>query len=113
MKPHYVPSEHAKKRRQQRGTPREAVDVVLAYGAVVHHFGGRKHYMNREAHRRAKSAMGADAYRRIVDRLNIYVVLSSAGVIVTVAKLSKRLIVSKPNRARKRSGKRRRMSPSR
>lgn len=112
MKPHYVPLEHAKKRRQQRGTPREAVDIVLAYGAEVRHRGDRKYFMNEEAHGLAANEMGA-AYRRVVDRLNIYVVLSPDDVIKTVAKLSKRLIVSKPNRARKRSGKRWRMRPSR
>ena len=107
MKPHYVPSEHARERRKQRGIPRKAVDIVLDYGAVVHHYGDLKYYMDKEAHRRAKSAMGADAYRGIVDRLNIYVIVSPDGRIVTVAKRSKRLIDSKPHRARKRSGRRR------
>ncbi len=108
MKTPYVFSDHAVKRRQQRGIRQDAVKVLLDYGSMVDHGGNKKYHMDKAARRRAMIAMGADAYRRIADRLNIYVVVASDGTIVTQANRWKKLIASKPHKTRKHPAKRRR-----
>ncbi len=84
----------------------DAIEVVLGYGSVVDHHGDKKYHMNKQARRRAKVEMGSDAYRRVADRLNIYVVVSSKGTIVTEANRWKRMISSKPHRISKHPAKR-------
>ncbi len=95
-------SNHAKKRFQQRGIAKEVIDTVLRYGRVVNHGGSKKYYMDKKARWRARNEMGAEEYRRIVDRLNIYVVVADATV-VTVAKRRKRMRFSKPHKPMKHS----------
>lgn len=96
----YEFSQHAGKRCQQRGIGTDVIDAVLAFGSIVDHGGSKKYYMDKRAHQRARREMDAAEYRRIADRLNIYLVVSDA-TIVTVANLRTRIRVSKPHRPTK------------
>ena len=101
-------SEHAAQRCQQRGICAEALDAVLAFGSIVDHGGCKKYYMDRRARQRARNELGDGTYRQIADRLNVYAVVASDGTIVTVARLRKRVRVSKPHRPGKHPAKWRR-----
>lgn len=93
----YTFSQHAGKRCQQRGIGNDVIDAVLAFGSVLFHGGSKKYYMDKRARERARREMDATEFRRIADRLNIYLVVSDA-TIVTVANLRTRIRVSKPHR---------------
>ena len=101
MPKRFEQSHHAETRRQQRGIPQAVIDVVLAYGTVVDHGGSKRYVMDRKARLRAQRELDPKAYRRIVDRLDTYLVVDGPKII-TAAKLSKRLRLSKPDRPTKR-----------
>ena len=70
---------HAEARCQQRGIRPEIVDAILAYGRRIHRHHAEVCYVDKPARRRIERELGQDAYRRIVDRLNNYVVLANSG----------------------------------
>ena len=98
---------HAEVRLQQRGISDEVIETVLAYGTVVEHRGSTKYYMDGQARRRAQLELPPEDYRRLSDRLNVYLVVNE-GTVVTVAKLKKRMRVSKPHKPTKHPQRRRR-----
>lgn len=100
-------SEHAEKRCQQRGVDSNVIEVLLAYGSVVHHEGRERCFMTKRARQRAERAMGHAEYARIADRLNTYLIIEDA-TIVTVGHMDERRSTSKPDRPRKHPGSRRR-----
>ena len=82
---------HKHKRCQQRGKRDDHVDLVVEYGTRRWTPSGLRCYMDKRAHIRALIGLGAEVYRRCVDKLNFYVGLSSDGqTIITVANCRKR-----------------------
>ncbi|MDI9846468.1 hypothetical protein QM467_00180 [Rhodoblastus sp. 17X3] len=82
---------HAEMRCQQRGVRPEVVATLLDYGRSVRRHGADICFMDRSARRRARNALGADAYARVADRLDGYLVVADDGQIITVAPRLKRL----------------------
>ena len=95
-----VLSEHARKRCQQRGVTDEIIRVVYGYGTVVEHGGSKKFFMDKRARGRAERGLGHAAYKRLVDRLNVYLVING-DLVVTVARVRNRVRVSKPHKPSK------------
>ena len=89
MGPRY--SKHAQQRVQQRGIDQEVVAVLLKHGRRRHYKGSIRCYMDKKTRARLGSVVDGETYRRVVDRLNSYVVLSSDGTqILTVGQRLKR-----------------------
>ena len=89
MGPRY--SRHAQQRVQQRGIDEEVVAILLEHGRRRHYKGAIRCYMDKRSRARLESAMDGETYRRVIDRLNSYVVLSSDGTqILTVGQRLKR-----------------------
>ena len=101
MPKEFEQSHHAETRRQQRGISQAVIDVVLAYGTVVYQGGSKRCVMDRKARLRAQRELDPKAYRRIVDRLDTYLVVDGPKIITT-AKLSNRMRFLKPDRPTKR-----------
>lgn len=84
-------SNHAEIRIRQRGVKPEVINVLLAYGESRPRRGAEVYFMDRRARERARAGIGESAYRTVADKLNSYLVVSSDGAIVTVAKRRGRL----------------------
>ena len=82
---------HARKRRQQRGVSQTCIDVVLEFGKRKVRNGAYVYFMDKGARAKAERCMGAASYRRVENRLGLYVVKSFNGDIVTVAHRKRRL----------------------
>ncbi len=84
---------HARKRKQLRGIPSDAVEVLLNYGKRVRGRGAIIACMTKKSRHHARRRMGAAAYSRISDKLDIYLVLDNAtgGDIITVGHRTRRL----------------------
>ncbi|MGO9391537.1 hypothetical protein [Rhodoblastus sp.] len=82
---------HAEVRCQQRGIRPEVVATLLEYGRRERRHGAEICFMDRSAHRQAQRALGHDAYARVVDRLDRYLVVADDGQIITAAPRLKRL----------------------
>lgn len=81
---------HAELRCRQRGISREVVDVILTYGQRMRSHGADVCFMDRAARKELERELGHDFYRRVADRLNIYVVAND-DLIVTAAPRRRRL----------------------
>lgn len=82
---------HAEVRRQQRGIPWEVVNVFLTYGVRRRHRGAEVCFMDKRSRSRVEHELGSDAYRRMADRLDTYLVVADDGQVVTAAKRLGRL----------------------
>lgn len=83
---------HAAARLQQRGIPVHVLDCLLDYGRMTHdHRGAEIIYFDGHSRIKVRSALGEDAYRKLADRLDSYVVLSTDGTVVTVGHRTKRI----------------------
>ena len=88
---------HAQERFQQRGLSRARIDIVLEFGKVElrKRADGREsayvYFMDKKGRRNAARAKGKD-YKRIADKLDIYIVKSyDTGEVITVAHRKQRL----------------------
>ena len=90
-----VYSEHAERRCQQRGIGEEVICAVYEFGTAIEHHGSKKYFMDKKGHARARRGMSSDSYKRIADRLNVYLVVNRS-VVVTVARMRSRVRTSKP-----------------
>ena len=79
----YTP--HAGARMQQRGISPEVVSLVVAYGCHQWSHGAEKYFLDKKAHTRIRHAIGESWYQRIRGTLNVYVVVTADGVVVTAA----------------------------
>ena len=78
-------SNHAMKRCQQRGISQSSIDTVVRFGRRQIRHNGYVYSMDRRARRNAERLLG-DKYRRVVDALDIYVVISlNTREVITVA----------------------------
>ena len=86
-------SRHAEQRMQQRGIPRQAVDVVLAYGRVSHdHHGGCVVWLDKRARARLCREAGRRVLRRLDKHLNAYAVTDpDDGTVLTVGHRYRRI----------------------
>lgn len=83
---------HASVRMQQRCITPETVDALLAYGTKEYdHRGAKVVYFDKRARSRLLSKVGADQYKSIEGKLNVYVVLSGGGDLITVGHRHKRI----------------------
>jgi hypothetical protein len=84
---------HATSRCQQRGIRPEVVDALVTYGRRARRHGADLCFMDHAARRRARADLGPDAFARIADRLDTYLVIADDGAVVTAAKRLRRLKV--------------------
>lgn len=77
-------SHHAQVRSRQRGITLDAIEVILEFGQEVPSFGSCEVvFMDKEARRRAREALGRTAYAKIEPRLNAAIVIGKRGGVVT------------------------------
>ena len=81
---------HAEQRSQQRGIRAEAMEVLLTHGASTISHGCEVVFMDQQARRRARAALGRTGYAQIERALDAYLVVGHDGAIVTCAHRRKR-----------------------
>lgn len=84
-------TKHARQRIQQRGISTEAVDAIIAYGALKRHRGADIYYLDKKSRRRLAGAFGRERYSRLERAPDSYVVVSNDGAIVTAAHRLRRM----------------------
>lgn len=82
---------HATARRQGRGIPSFVVNLLLEQGACTRHDGADVFYLDKEARRRIRRALGDRIHAALEGYLDAYVVLGDDGHIVTAAWRTRRL----------------------
>ena len=84
-------TDHALMRCQQRGISREALEIVCAFGKIYRTRKGFGCEMDDYARQEARMNLGEVAYRRIVDKLDFYMIVDPERTeIITVAHRIKR-----------------------
>ena len=82
---------HALKKKQRWGIPREAVEIVYTYGKCYRTWQGFRYEIDDEGRQKARADIGEVNFRRIVDRLDIYIIVDlDRNEIITVAHRFKR-----------------------
>ena len=85
-------SHHAHARMQQRGVTASLLDLLDTYGVSQHdQRGAELRYFNKAARRRLIAAEGADVYRSVERKLNVYAVVAGDGCLVTVGRRDRRI----------------------
>lgn len=85
-------STHAQTRMQQRGVTSGLLKLLDAYGATQYdHRGAAVRYFNKAARRKLRHSEGAEVYRAIEAKLNVYAVVTHDGRIVTVGRRDHRI----------------------
>ena len=85
-------SSHARARMQQRGVTPAVIDLLDAYGATAYdHRGAAVRYFDKAARRKLRAAEGADVYRAVEAKLNVYAVVARDGCLVTVGRRDHRI----------------------
>ncbi|MBD3801564.1 MAG: hypothetical protein IE886_09080 [Campylobacterales bacterium] len=83
---------HAQARLQQRGIPANVVENLLNFGRHTYdHRGGTILFFDHKARNQLSRQIASDSYKQIEPHLDIYAVLSSGGVIVTVGHRTQRI----------------------
>lgn len=83
-------SQHAQKRSQQRGVPPLLVDLLIRFGKESSAGKGASRYeLDKQAKKRIQSYAGP-SLGGLQDRLNIFVVVSGGGEVITVGHRYKR-----------------------
>ena len=82
---------HAIARSQQRSIPPLIVDWLMDYGRVTRHKGGDVYHFDKAARRTLRSRIGGLPYKRLADQLDVYVVISDDGKVITVGNRFKHL----------------------
>lgn len=84
-------TEHASQRRQQRGIDPRAVDLLLAYGAQRRSRGASLYFLTSEARRRLASDFGEHLANQLLPKMDLLVVESDQGEVITVARRTRRV----------------------
>jgi len=85
-------SNHAQTRMQQRGVTPRLLDLLDAYGATQYdHRGAKILYFNKAARRKLRHFEGAEVYRAVEAKLNVYAVVARDGRLVTVGRRDHRI----------------------
>jgi hypothetical protein len=82
---------HATARRQGRGIPPFVVNLLVEQGACARHDGADVFYIDKEARRRIRRALGDRIHAALESYLDAYVVLGDDGRVVTAAWRTRRL----------------------
>ena len=82
---------HAQQRAQQRSISPAIVDILLEFGNCGRHAGADVYYMDKATRKDAEQCLGAEYFKKVLPKLNSYVVMSDCGQVVTVCKRLKRL----------------------
>ena len=83
---------HALIRMQQRGIRANVVEDLLDYGRVAHdHHGAQIVYFDKAARQRITREKGDDGLRRLGRRLHAYLVMDTAGEVLTVGHRTRRI----------------------
>jgi hypothetical protein len=78
-------TDHAMTRSQQRGIRTETMEVLLTFGTSEVRHGREVVFMDRAGRHRAREVLGKAGYARIERGLDIYLVLSGCGRVLTCA----------------------------
>ena len=76
---------HASVRRQGRGIPTFVVNLLVEQGACMRHDGAEVFYIDKEARRRIRRALGDRIHAALESYLDAYVVLGADGRVITTA----------------------------
>ena len=77
-------SQHAEIRAlNQRSIPPLVIDWVVEYGRFTRRGRADVYYLDKKGRKRLRSEIGALPYRLMKDKLNVYVVLSDDGTVIT------------------------------
>ena len=83
---------HARQRLQQRGIPEPVVAGLLDYGRGEHdHRGSTLLYFDHRAKARLRKVWGEDAYRRLEQKLDAYLVVGADGSVITAGHRTRRV----------------------
>ncbi len=78
-------SRHARSRMQKRSISPIAVELIQRHGKSVRSHGANKYFLDKQARKQIEKKIGKQAYLRLKDLLDIYVVESDDGEVITVA----------------------------
>lgn len=84
-------SHHGCRRQQKRAVSPLVIDWLVGYGRSVRRHGADVYFFDKTARRTLQSDIGALAYRRLVDQLNAYVVMSDEGKVITAGWRTRRV----------------------
>ena len=78
-----VLSNHAEKRRQQRGVTMEAIEVVYRFGRRRRTSRGFSYSMDADSRRQAERDLPREVFQRVADRIDFYLGIARDGFTVT------------------------------
>lgn len=88
-----VLSQHADIRAQQRGIPRDVLDILLRYGRQEHdHMGGLVVTFDAHSLERVMRQEPASTWRRVSESRSLYAVIDISGHVITAGHRYRRLI---------------------
>lgn len=82
---------HGRSRLRQRAIPERAVEVVISFGDVKRKSGADRYFLTKASRERAERALGAHTIRSLEGKLDIIVVMSDEGELITAAHRTKRI----------------------
>jgi hypothetical protein len=83
---------HALVRMQQRGIGADVIDDLLDYGRMAHdHRGAEIVFFDKSSRQRLARERGDEALRRLGNRLRAYLVIDTAGDVLTVGHRTRRI----------------------
>ncbi len=83
---------HAQARLQQHGIPAIVIERLLDFGHQMHdHRGGTILFFDHRARNTLRRQIASDSFKQIESHLDIYAVLGSDGVVVTVGHRTQRI----------------------
>jgi hypothetical protein len=84
-------SRHAQSRLQQRSIPADAVEFLHQFGAVHRSYGAERIFFDKAARKRLEVHVGGKRGLRPYERyLNIYMVISDDGLLITAGHRTRR-----------------------
>jgi hypothetical protein len=85
-------TKHARIRATQRSVPQLAIDLLLDYGIHTRAGGADRVTLDKSARKRIARDIGEPAYRALRPLLDLYLVVSDDGAVVTVAHRNHRFL---------------------
>lgn len=76
-------TDHGARRLQQRGISTADVERVVRYGKPLHKHGAVRYYLDQTGRRRLQDVEGDSVMRQAANKLDIFVVVSRSGALVT------------------------------
>jgi len=82
---------HSELRMRQRGIAADVLEVLSRFGDEGYRHGAEVLFMTRASRAKARRQLGRAAYARVADHLDVYLVQSSEGRVITCARRLRRL----------------------